>query len=130
MGGVSTWQKLALVALGGGLGSVARWALAEWAGQRWGAAFPWGTFIANVSGALLLGLLMGILLSRPTVPPQYRLLLGTGLMGGYTTFSSWMYESWALADGGALWRMAGNVVFSVVAGLAAAWLGLQIGRAL
>jgi CrcB protein len=127
---VSAWQKLALVALGGGLGSIARFAVAEWAAQRWGAAFPWGTFIANISGALLIGLLMGIVLSRPSISPAYRLLLGSGFLGGYTTFSSWMYESWALADGGALWRAGGNVALSVIAGLAAAWVGLQLGRAL
>jgi CrcB protein len=121
---------LALVALGGGIGSVCRFLLAEWAGQRWGASFPWGTFIANISGALLIGLLMGVLLSRPAIPPQYRLLLGTGVLGGYTTFSSWMYESWALVDGGALWRAGANVALSIVAGLAATWVGLQIGRTL
>ena len=119
-----------LVALGGAGGSMARFAVAEWAGQRWGAAFPWGTFIANISGALLIGLLMGIVLSRPAIAPQYRLLLGTGFLGGYTTFSSWMFESWALADGGELWRAGANVALSIVAGLAAAWIGLQIGRAL
>jgi CrcB protein len=127
---VSIWQKVGLVALGGAGGSVARLLLAEWAGQRWGAAFPWGTFIANISGALLIGLLMGLLLSRPTIPPHYRLLLGTGVLGGYTTFSSWMYESWALADGGALSRAALNVGLGVVAGLVAAWAGLQLGRSL
>jgi CrcB protein len=130
------WQKLGLVALGGGAGSALRWAVAEWTVHRWGPGFPWGTFIVNVSGALLMGVVMGFLLARSQTvwgagqELPWRLMLATGLLGGYTTFSALAWESLALAEGGMPWRAAANLGTTLLAGMLAVWLGAQLGRAL
>jgi CrcB protein len=130
------WQKLGLVVLGGGVGAALRWSVAEWALHRWGPAFPWGTFIANVSGALLMGAVMGFLLARSQTvwaageELPWRLLLASGVLGGYTTFSALAWESLALAEGGTPWRAAANLGAALATGMLAVWLGAQLGRAL
>jgi CrcB protein len=136
MSGMQLWQKLGLVAVGGGLGSALRWLVAEWALHRFGPAFPWGTLIVNISGALAMGLVMGFLLSRSTTvwtageELPWRLLLASGLLGGYTTFSALAWETLALAAGGAAGRALANAGASLVLGLGAAWLGWRAGRML
>lgn len=119
---------IALVALGGAFGAGARFALGGWLTERWGASFPWHTFAINVGGAFLLGLLMALSLERGAVSPSWRLFLGTGVLGGFTTFSTLSYESIALmAEGSAAHGLA-NMFGSGVAGLVAAWLGFVVGR--
>jgi CrcB protein len=133
---MDAWQKLGLVMVGGGAGSGLRWLVAEWSLQRFGPGFPWGTFIVNVSGAMAMGAVMGYLLARSgtvwTAGEElpWRLLLASGLLGGYTTFSALAWESLALAQGGGLWRMAANLLGSLAAGMLAVWLGAQLGRAI
>lgn len=132
---MALWQKLALVAAGGGIGSMLRWLLAEWSLQRYGPAFPWGTFIVNISGAFLIGLVMGVLLQRGTVGASgaglsWKLLLCSGLIGGYTTFSALAWESLSLMESGAYGRAAFNLFGTVLIGMLAVWLGAQLGRAL
>lgn len=123
-------RDIALVAAGGALGAAARWALGGWLADRLGPAFPWHTLIINVTGALLLGVLMGATLERGLVSPDWRVFLGTGVLGGYTTFSTLAYESVALLEQGAYVPALANVFGSGVLGLAAAMLGLVIGRML
>jgi CrcB protein len=118
------------VALGAGLGGALRYLVAGWAAQRWGAAFPWGTLLVNLSGSFLLGLLLALSLERDLIPPGLRLFLGMGLLGGYTTFSTLSWESLALAQQGLWGQCLLNMAGSAVLGLAAAAAGLLLGRLL
>jgi CrcB protein len=111
------------VALGGALGSMARWALSG-AVQRWsGSAFPWGTFAVNVLGSLLIGAVAALALERALVPPPARLFLVTGVLGGFTTFSALSYETFALLRDGQWLAAAGYALGSVVAGVGATVAG-------
>ncbi len=112
-----------VVFVGGGVGASARFALGTWIGQRWGRSFPLGTFIINVSGSFVIGLLMTLLAERFTENPQWRLLLVVGFLGGYTTFSSFEYETGKLVTDGEFIYAALNVVLSVTAGFVALKLG-------
>ena len=126
---MSVWA-VGSVAVGAGLGGALRFLVSGWAAQRWGAAFPWGTLLVNVSGSFLVGLLVAVSLERDWVDPSLRLFLGTGLLGGYTTFSSLSWDSLNLVHQG-LWGQALlNMGGSVLLGLAAAAAGLWLGRLL
>ena len=96
---------------------------------RTDGVFPWGTFVVNVSGSLVLGLLTGLALYHG-FPDRPRLVLGTGLCGAYTTFSTHTFETVRLVEEGVLAAAARNVVATLVAGLAAAALGLTLAAAL
>ncbi len=109
------------MAVGGAAGSLARWSLAE------AAPAPWGTLAANVSGCLLIGVLAGWLFVRH---PRLRLLLGVGLLGGYTTFSTHLLESRDLLASGEGVRAAAYVVGTLALSLLAAYAGLRLGRRL
>jgi CrcB protein len=113
------------VALLGGAGALARFVFDGAVSERTGDAFPWGTLAVNLSGAFLLGLLNGL-----DVAGDALLLAGTGLLGSYTTFSTWMLESHRLGEDGESGRMWLNLGLSLVAGLAAAALGRALGGAL
>ena len=113
------------VGLLGGAGALARFALDGAVARRLGRSFPFGTLAVNLFGSLLLGVLVGIVVSGS----GYR-LLGTGLVGGFTTFSTWALESHRLAEDGQLRLGALNFGVSLVVGLAAAWIGRQLGGAL
>lgn len=121
-------QLLAVVAAGGALGSLARWGLAE-ALPHGASGFAWGTFIANVTGALLLGMLMAVVLDRPT-SRYLRPFLGVGVLGGYTTFSTWMLDTRGLLATGHLPLAVAYLAGTLLAGLAAVVLGLGLARAL
>jgi CrcB protein len=116
-----------LVAVGvlGGIGSIARFLLDGAVARRLGRDFPYGTLAVNVSGALALGVLVGVAVSGD----GYR-LIGTGVLGAYTTFSTWMLETRRLAEDGRLRLGALNIVVSLALGVGAAWLGRRIGVAL
>lgn len=106
----------------GGLGSVARFQLDRMVAARAGRAFPFGTLAVNISVAILLGVITGLAL-----PGELTLIVGTGCVGAYTTFSTWMLEPQRLAEERVVPAAAANVVVSVVLGLAAAVFG-QIGE--
>lgn len=116
------------IALGGALGAVSRHALAGWIGGRFGAG-PLGIFVVNISGAFLIGLVMALTDERVSVSPEVRRFLTVGILGGYTTFSTWMYETHQLAEAGDMTRAIVNIVGSTLAGLLAVWLGVIAGRA-
>ena len=105
----------------GGLGSMARFMVDRAVARRASGSFPVGTLTVNVSGALLLGLVTGLALSHGAA-----LLVGTALLGAYTTFSTWMLETQRLAEERRIWPAALNIVLSVVLGLAAAATGQWI----
>ncbi len=117
-----------VVFLGGGIGSVFRFGLAAWVGQRWGRSFPLGTFVINVSGSFLIGLLMTLMAERFLENPELRLLLVVGGLGGYTTFSTFQYETGKLVADGELVYAALNIVLSVLLGFVALKLGEVIAR--
>jgi fluoride exporter len=120
--------KYLLVMVGGGLGSLARYAAGLAIMTRFGGRFPLGTMAINVTGSFAIGLLMVLFTERFQPHPNYRLLLVVGFLGGYTTFSSFEYESLALMHDGGTWLGLMNVVGSVVFGFVAVWLGALLAR--
>lgn len=116
--------------VGGGIGSVARFVVATWIGQRWGRSFPLGTFVANVSGSFFIGLLMTLMAERFLENPQWRLFLVVGGLGGYTTFSTFQYETGKLIADGELMFAALNIVLSVLAGFTALKVGEVIAKSI
>lgn len=122
------FADLAAVVAGAGIGGGLRFALTSWVADRWGASLPWGTFAVNVSGAFLLGVMMAFSAERGLVPPAWRLFLGAGILGGYTTFSTLSYESVALVQRGMVFQGMLNMFGSAIAGLLAIAAGLLVGR--
>lgn len=110
------------VAALGGLGALLRFAIDGGIGSRIRSAFPWGTFCVNVSGSFALGVLTGAAVSGTML-----VLAGTAVVGAYTTFSTWMFESHRLAEAGAGRACLANIVGSLAAGLAAVTLGHVVG---
>jgi CrcB protein len=124
------WQKLLIVGLGGFVGANARYLVGEWAQEKWGAGFPYGTFLINVTGSFILGLFATLSLSL-SWRPEWRLFVAIGFVGAYTTFSTFEYESIQLiAQGGRYREAAVNLLGSVIVGFFAAWLGVIIARLL
>jgi CrcB protein len=113
------------VGLAGGVGAIARFLVDGGVAQRLAGAFPFGTLAVNLSGAFVLGVLVGATLSSDA----FR-LAGTGLIGAYTTFSTWAFESQRLGEDGRLRLGAVNFAFSLVAGVLIAWAGRKLGSAL
>jgi CrcB protein len=126
---VNQWAAVAAVALGGAIGSVFRFLVGTWFLQRLGAGFPWGTFAVNVSGAFLIGVVMQLTQSRAGVNPYLRVFLATGILGGYTTFSAFAYETYALGRDGLVPHSLLYALGSIAAGVAAAYLGIVVTRA-
>ena len=125
---MTAFAKSMLVGLGGFLGANLRFWLGGWIQSRGGDAFPWGTLAVNASGSFLLGLTLALAL-RGDWHPGWRLFLGVGVLGGYTTFSTFSHETVRLlADGSlrfAAWSMLGNAAL----GIGGAWLGIALVRA-
>lgn len=114
------------VAGGGALGSVARFATARLVTQWFPGVFPWGTFVANIAGCFLMGLLAALLAGR-TDNLVWRAFLLTGFLGGYTTFSSFAQETLTLARHGEPTQAAMNIAATVLATLLAVWMGARLG---
>jgi fluoride exporter len=117
------------VALGGALGSVVRFLLGMAVQQRAGTTFPIGTLVINVTGSLVLGFLFRFALATPAITPATRLFLTTGFCGGYTTFSTFSYETLALIEENELGRAALYVVLSVTLALVGVYCGVLGARA-
>jgi CrcB protein len=126
---VESWIKVLVLTLGGALGVNARYWLGDWVSRRVSPQFPWATFTINITGCFAIGLL-AVLLSRWLPHPNLRLLLIVGFLGGYTTFSSYAYETLILVERGELLLGLTYVLGSVIAGLMAVALGAALGRAL
>ena len=119
-----------IIGIGGFLGAISRYGVALWIGQRWGRSFPLGTFVINVSGSFLIGLLMSLFTERFMVNPQWRLMLVVGFLGAYTTFSTFEYETGTLLKDSE-WLIAMlNVVLSVLVGFFALKLGEVIAKSI
>ena len=122
-------KLLLLACAGGALGAGARYSIHTEVTRIWGAVFPWGTLVINISGSLLIGILMAMLLIKQPDAIGLRVFLITGILGGFTTFSAFSMEFVALMERSeityALLYAAGSVVLSI----AACWLGLSVMRA-
>ena len=116
-----------LAALGGALGALARWGVAE-ALPRQDGGWPWATLLVNLTGCLLIGLLTGALARRSPEPAWARPFLAVGVLGGYTTWSAFAVEVVALTDAGAPGLAAGYVLASVVGGVLAVAAGVAAVR--
>jgi fluoride exporter len=126
----STVMIVWYVALGGAVGSAARFLLGEFLQQRSGLAFPIGTLVINISGSLLLGFLLRYSLATPAISPEVRALIAAGFCGGYTTFSTFSYETAALLEEGDLRRAALYIFLSVALSLVGMFAGLSLAGAL
>lgn len=117
------------VVLGAAIGAPLRYLTDLTVQKKHDTVFPWGTFTVNVGGCLVLGLLTGAVTAGAT-SSQLQLFLGTGLCGALTTYSTFSYETLRLAEDGAKFYAAANVVVSVVAGFGAVFLGFALAEAL
>ena len=121
-------RVLLMIGLGGAIGSMARFGLGNYVQARAGGGFPDGTMLINVTGSLLLGFLLRFSLDTATVSPEMRLLLTTGICGGFTTFSTFAYESVQLFERGEYGRASIYVVASVTLSLVATVIGIALAR--
>jgi CrcB protein len=123
-------ERFLWICLAGALGTGARYLVGLWAAQRLGIVFPYGTLIVNVVGCFLIALVMQTALNVATFPPNLRLALTTGFMGGLTTYSSFNYETTKLLQDGSRGVALLNFGITVVACFAAGLLGLLLARRL
>jgi CrcB protein len=121
-------NRYLLVMLGAALGGLARYVIGSAVMQRFGGRFPLGTLVVNVMGCFLIGILMPLLTERGEPRPNLRLLLVVGVLGGYTTFSSFAWESFQAMDEGGRWVAFANVALSVILGYLAVWCGALLAR--
>lgn len=121
-------MRYLLILFGGGIGSLARYVAGLAIMTRFGTRFPLGTLVVNVTGSFLIGLLMTLLTERFQPHPNWRLVLVVGFLGGYTTFSSFEWETFSAIREGGFWVGLANVAGSVLFGYAAVWLGALVGR--
>ena len=118
--------QLILVAVGGALGSVSRYMLATAVQRYTSPFFPYGTFVVNVLGCMVFGIIMGAARQRFVLGPSERAFLQIGILGGFTTFSTFTYETFALLQDGEVFRACVNVAGQVVCGLVALWAGYAV----
>ncbi len=123
-------MRLLWICIAGAVGTGARYLLGDWILRQTGPLFPWSTLIINALGSFLLGAIMQVALSVEGFDPTLRVALTTGLMGGFTTYSTFNYESLRLFEEGALWLGALNVGGTVICCLFAGRLGMLLGHLL
>ena len=121
---------LLAVAIGGALGSLARYGLGLWSEQVIGGDFPYGILVANVAGSVAIGVCFVLLFERALLPEVWRSLLMVGFLGGFTTFSTFSLQAIGLLQDGRLLAAGVYVLGSVVLSLAGAWLGILAMRQL
>jgi CrcB protein len=116
------------IGLGGFLGANARYLIQQWAAQWWGADFPYGTMLANVSGSFIIAFFLTLATGRLAISPELRLFVAVGFLGGFTTFSSFSMETFRLVEQSG-WGAAGlNFVGNTVLGLTGVLLGVFLAR--
>lgn len=122
-------QLITAVAIGGAIGSVARYLVGIGSGKLFGLAFPWGTLIINIVGSFLIGAFVESFALRWDLPQVARVFLTVGICGGFTTFSTFSLDSYLLMDRGELWPAFAYMAGSVVLSIAGLFAGLQLIRA-
>jgi len=123
-------ESIIAIAIGGALGALSRYGLGLWVSSKWDHGFPLGTFIINITGAFLLGFLNILFVEKLTVSPLWRLGIGIGFLGAYTTFSTFSYEAIMLFEGGSFVTAGLYTLLSVGIGFAGAALGVGLARML
>jgi fluoride exporter len=121
-------MKYLMVGIGGGLGSILRFWVGSYVSGRMGTRFPYGTFLINCTASFLIGLIITLLAEKTHWNPNLRYLIPIGFIGGYSTFSTFEYETFRLLQDGEMVSVVLNVVLSVVVGFVAVWLGVMVGR--
>ena len=116
-----------LVGIGGFIGSIARYLVGGWFAARFGSAFPYGTFVINVTGSFIIGFFLAFAQERVWISPYWRLFFAVGFVGGYTTFSTFEYESISLLQNGEMLLGATYMLGSMVIGAIAAIGGIALG---
>ncbi|KUO71539.1 MAG: camphor resistance protein CrcB [Desulfosporosinus sp. BRH_c37] len=119
-----------VIGLGGALGALSRYALGVWISSKWNQGFPLHTFLINISGAFLLGFLNIFFIERLTVSPLWRLGIGVGFLGAYTTFSTFGFEVISLLEGGSLLTAGLYTLLSIAVGFTGVALGVGLARLL
>ena len=119
-------MRIALIALFGAVGTLARYALQGVIQQRSGGIFPWGTLAVNLTGCFFLGLIAQFTLNRLVISPDWRVAIAVGFFGGYTTFSSFGWETAKMMESGEWARASAYVGASVVAGLLLSAAGIRL----
>ena len=121
-------EKLLLLAIAGSLGALARYGLTGVV-QRWsGSAFPWGTMAANILGCFAFGILWALAVERMAMSPEVRVILLTGFLGSFTTFATFMSETYQLMAAAQYLAAMGNLILTTLSGLGVFLLGLAVGR--
>lgn len=123
-------MKFLVIGLGAFVGANLRYLVQTWLADRWGSTFPYGTLVANVTGSLVLGFFVALVTARLIVSPNVRLFVAVGLLGGYTTFSSFTVEALNLVQSGRWLPATLYLLGNVVLGLLAAIAGVLLARAL
>ena len=123
-------MTLVFIAVGGAAGAVSRYLIGGWVEGISAGRFPWGTFVVNISGTFLLGVVFALAIDRAFLAPEVRVPLMVGFIASYTTFSTLMLESWRLIEDGALLYALGTLVGSVLVGMVALVAGIALGRVL
>lgn len=121
-------EQILYIAFLGALGCIARYFLSGWVYQLFGRGFPYGTLAVNVIGAFLIGLVMEFSLRSALVSPVLRVAITIGFLGGFTTFSTFSFETFRLLEEGAFLIAFFNVLFSVASCLACTWIGIAVAR--
>jgi CrcB protein len=122
--------QLFAIAVGGAVGALLRFAMSNGVYKLFGRDFPYGTLAVNVLGSLLIGVLFILLIEKLAVAAEWRAGLLVGVLGAFTTFSTFSLETFTLIENGAFLKAGLNVFLSVVLCLAATWLGISLGRQL
>jgi len=122
------FRSIILVGIGGGIGSIIRYLTAVYVQKNFTTLFPWATFVANITGCLIIGLLLGLSEKYNLIGSDMKFLFITGFCGGYTTFSTFMADNVTLIENGQMPIAFLNIALSILAGLAATWLGLWMIR--
>jgi CrcB protein len=119
-----------MVGIGGFVGAVARFWLGSYIGGKMGTRFPYGTFVINISGSFVVGLILTLLDQKTHWGPNWRYLIPIGFIGAYTTFSTFEFETLRSVQDGQFLISFLNIALSVVVGFAAVWAGVVAGRAI
>lgn len=123
-------QKYFLIALGGSLGSLARFWIGSTLGSRMGTKFPYGTFVINMTACIIIGFSLTFMEKRTEINPAWRFFLPIGFIGAYSTFSTFEWETFTTLQTGAFLIAALYVALSFVLGLGAVWCGVLLARAI